>query len=225
MIVLENVSKVYEMGDHQVKALDEINLFIEKGESVAICGPSGSGKSTLLHLLGGMDRPTSGAVKFEGQNLNSLKSKDISAWRRQKLGIVFQNHELLEDFTALENVMMPLLLDGVSQVDAKARAQALLNEVGLKDRENHFPQELSGGQAQRVAMARAVVHRPSLILADEPTGNLDELHAEQVFALLCQLNRDLNATLIVVTHDPNQANCLQRRVFLENGRLKKGSET
>ena len=201
MIECHQVTKSYRRGNREVAALKGVDLQVAAGESVALLGRSGSGKSSLLNLMAGLDRPTSGQLKINGRELSRLSSRALSAYRRRDIGIVFQSFRLIPQRTALENVELPLTLDGVSRGERRRRATEALEQVGLRDRLGHRPEELSGGEQQRVALARAIVHRPPLLLADEPTGNLDAATAETVLALLNQLTPDGRMTLFVITHD------------------------
>ncbi len=206
------------MGDAEVHALDGIDLAIRRGEHVAIMGPSGSGKSTLLHILGCLDRPTGGRYLMDGVELGHADEGLRSRVRRERIGFVFQFFHLLARLDALGNVELPMLLGGMARAERRERAEAALEAVGLADRVHHRPDQLSGGQRQRVAIARAIVMDPELILADEPTGNLDRASAEEVMALLERLNRD-GRTLVVVTHDPEIAGRARRVVRLDDGRI------
>lgn len=217
---VKNLGKAYELQGETIWALKGVSFDLNKGETLAVLGSSGAGKSTLLNLLGGLDVPTQGDVLFEGKSLANYSDSERAKFRNQELGFVFQFHHLLKDFTVIENVMMPLLIAGVSQAQAKDRAATILNHVGLGGKEKRLPKELSGGEQQRVALARGVVHKPKLILADEPTGNLDDSNALGVFELLCQLNHDLRATLIVVTHNQDLAKHLQKHIVLQKGQSK-----
>jgi putative ABC transport system permease protein len=218
-IRLTGLSRQFQRGDNEVHALQGIDLTIEPGEFVALVGPSGSGKSTLLNLLGGLDRPTAGELWLNGTSLHSAKEKERTAHRRERVGFIFQSFNLLPRLTALENVGIPLMLSGVSPAVRTQRASAILQQVGLGHRLDHYPTELSGGEQQRVAIARALIHKPTLILADEPTGNLDSVTGEEVMSLLKTLNREQGITLIVVTHDEEVAAYADRIVKLRDGRI------
>jgi len=200
IIELKDLTKIYKNGT-EFRALDNVSLKIERGEFVAIVGPSGSGKSTLMHLIGLLDTPSSGTLLIDRNNVTKMSDKERSKMRNRMLGFVFQYHHLLPDFTALENVMMPLLIAGKSRKEAKETAEKLLKEVGLEDRMDHRPNELSGGQNQRVAIARALVHNPPYVMADEPTANLDSNTAHKIVRLLKELNKPLNVTIIFASHD------------------------
>jgi putative ABC transport system ATP-binding protein len=212
----ENLTKVYGSGPTAVTALDHVNLSIAPNEFVAIMGPSGGGKSTLLHLLGGLDTPTSGRVLLNGTDLSALNDTALTILRRQHIGFVFQFFNLIPVLTVLENVTLPLVLDGKQQA-ATAKAREWLERVGLKDRMDHRPTELSGGQQQRVALARALVTEPSLVLADEPTGNLDSRSADEMLHLLRRAVTEWNRTVVMVTHDARMAAYADRIVFLKDG--------
>ncbi len=199
------------------QVLKGINLDIHQGEQIAILGQSGSGKSTLLHILGMLDEPTSGVVKILGQDVTELNENQRAKFRNENMGFIYQFHHLLMEFSALENVAMPLLIKGVSNQEANAEATKLLELVGLSHRLNHNPAQLSGGERQRVAIARALVNKPKLVLADEPTGNLDKQNAEQVFKLFMQLNQELGTSLVVVTHDLELAGRFNRVIKLDDG--------
>ncbi len=215
-----NLRKVYHESCHTVEVLKDINLTVEQGESIAIVGSSGSGKSTLLHLLGGLDQPTAGHVFMKGVDWQTLTEKERCILRNQQLGFVYQFHHLLPEFSALENVAMPLLLADNSVKQAHKKARAMLAKVGLSQREEHKPSQLSGGERQRVAIARALVHQPKCVLADEPTGNLDQETAAQVFDLMLDLNQQFNTTLIIVTHDRALAKLTNKVMVLQEGKLK-----
>ncbi|HHF7375295.1 lipoprotein-releasing ABC transporter ATP-binding protein LolD [Legionella bozemanae] len=215
----EKLCKSYNDGTSKVEVLRGIDLSIAQGERLAIIGPSGSGKSTLLHLLGGLDKPTSGDVCIKDVNWQKINEKQRCKLRNQGLGFIYQFHHLLPEFTALENVCMPLLLANISVKDAEAEASKMLDDVGLKERKTHKPAQLSGGERQRVAIARALVHQPYCVLADEPTGNLDQTTATKVFDLMLELNRKMNTALVIVTHDQQLANQMDRVLVLGEGTL------
>lgn len=217
IIKCEHLNKTYAGLD--VSVLDDIDLNINKGEQIAIVGVSGSGKSTLLHLLGGLEVPTSGTIELSGKNLSQLSESKKGQLRNESLGFVYQFHHLLPEFTAVENVAMPLLIRRTPREQALTEATEMLKKVGLAHRLEHMPGELSGGERQRAALARALVTRPQCILADEPTGNLDRVTANQVFDLLLEINQEQNTSLVVVTHDLDLAAKMQRQYRLEDGKL------
>ena len=214
-----HLSRTFSEGEEALHILRDINLTVNEGERVAIMGASGCGKSTLLHLLGGLDEPTSGEVHITGVPVAGLGSARLGRLRNSTLGFVYQFHHLLPEFTALENVAMPLLIGGSSPVEAGKQAEQILEHVGLSSRLTHKPGELSGGERQRAAVARALVTHPQCILADEPTGNLDRKNAEQVFDLMMELNREHDASLLVVTHDASLAERMDRVLYLQDGCL------
>lgn len=215
----QNLSKSYHDGTEAVEVLKGINFTVNRGERIAIIGPSGSGKSTLLHLLGGLDKPDGGSIHMGGVNWQSLSEKQRCKLRNQQLGFVYQFHHLLPEFTALENVTMPLLLADNAIAKAKMQAESVLEQVGLAHRLTHKPSQLSGGERQRVAIARALVHQPHCVLADEPTGNLDQMTANKVFDLMLGLNEQLQTALVIVTHDQQLAARMDRVLTIQNGNL------
>ncbi len=215
----QNLSKSYHDGTTTVEVLKGINFHVNQGDKIAIVGPSGSGKSTLLHLLGGLDKPTGGQVIMQKVNWQTLSEKQRCKLRNQYLGFVYQFHHLLPEFSALENVAMPLLLANKSIISVREQAKAILKQVGLAHRLQHKPSQLSGGERQRVAIARALVHQPQCVLADEPTGNLDHATATQVFDLMLSLNERLNTSLIIVTHDNQLATRMDRVLTIQDGYL------
>lgn len=213
------LNKQYGEGDHEIHVLSDLSLTIRPTERVAIIGESGVGKSTLLHILGMLDQPNSGQVLLDGQDLFSLSEAERASIRNSEIGFIFQFHHLLPDFSALENVTMPGLIAGLSWAEARQRADTMLTSVGLADRSTHRPGELSGGEQQRVAVARALVMKPRLLLADEPTGNLDPATGESILRLLLDLNEQLGVTMVVVTHSEKLAAAMDRTLRMHNGKL------
>jgi lipoprotein-releasing system ATP-binding protein len=213
----QQLTKRYDQGGLDVEVLKGVNLTIGIGERVAIMGASGSGKSTLLHLLGGLEKASGGEVVLDGVNINQVSGAKLAKLRNKSLGFIYQSHHLLGEFTVLENVAMPLLIGGVSVKQARTRAIELLQRVGLGHRVEHKPGELSGGERQRAAVARALINKPSLILADEPTGNLDSKTADQVYQLMLELNQELNVSFLVVTHDHDLAARMGTVLHMEDG--------
>ncbi len=222
IVQIRELTKHYSHGDIQVVALDNVSLDIADGEFVALMGPSGSGKSTLLHIIAGIDRPTRGECVVHGTNVGALSESELADWRNSHIGFVFQTFNLIPVLTAFENVELPLLLTSLSASERRAHVEAALELVGLADRMHHLPRQLSGGQEQRVAIARAIVTDPTLVVADEPTGNLDAHSAHEVLSLLQTLHRQAGKTVIMVTHDPKAAAFAQRTVHLEKGELLNG---
>jgi putative ABC transport system ATP-binding protein len=219
VIALKNLTKTYKLGDEVLNALDDVSLTVESGEFVAITGPSGSGKSTLANIVGGLDRPSTGSVVVDGSDLSHLRDKQLSDYRNQHIGFIFQSFNLQGTQTALENVMLPLVFARMKPGDRKARAKECLEAVGLGDRLKHKPSQLSGGQRQRVAIARALAVKPSIILADEPTGNLDTARGSEIMKLLRELNKQ-GITLIIITHDTSIARQADRIVQIQDGKVK-----
>jgi len=219
LVEIEQLSKVYKKGTQDVPVLHDLNLSVAAGEFVALMGPSGSGKTTLLNLIAGIDRPTSGSIKVAGQDLARLSRNRLAAWRAQHVGFIFQLYNLIPVLTAYENIELPLLLLPISSSERRKRVQVALEAVSLIDRYDHYPRQLSGGQEQRVAIARAIVADPTIIVADEPTGDLDAETATATLTLLKRLNEEMGKTLVMVTHDPKAASVAKRLVRLEKGKL------
>jgi len=219
MVEAHRVHKIYELNGLKVHALKDVNLLIEKGDMVAIMGPSGCGKTTLLNCLSGLDEPTSGIVKIEGIPLAQMNDNELSEYRATRMGFIFQSFNLLPVLTALENVELPLLVAGINEREARLRALSMLSSVDLEEWAHHKPFELSGGQQQQVAVARALISRPAIIWADEPTGNLDSAGADQITALLKRLNKANRQTFVIVTHDPSVAKTADRLISMKDGAI------
>ena len=220
LLSCQNITKFYQEGTQQTEVLKQVSFSMQPSELVAIVGSSGSGKSTLLHTLGGLDQPSSGEVFIKGQSLQQMTPNALAKLRNQYLGFVYQFHHLMADFTALENVMMPMLIGQQNKTEAQDRAEPILSAVGLQHRISHRPSALSGGERQRVAIARALVNNPALVLADEPTGNLDHKTTESIFELIQQLNQEKQIAFLLVTHDLNLAEKLNRRLIMQDGVLR-----
>jgi len=221
-IEIRNLGKTYMMDGARIEALKGVSLNIDRGDSLAILGVSGAGKSTLLHILGTLDHPTEGTFLYDGVSIFDWSEKKLAEFRNRKVGFVFQFHHLLPEFTSLENTMMPALIAGLTRSEARRRAEAILDEVGLAARRTHKPGELSGGEQQRVAVARALVMEPEMLLADEPTGNLDTETGSKIHDMLVELNRTRRITLVVVTHNQSLADRMSRCIGLRDGRIVKG---
>jgi putative ABC transport system ATP-binding protein len=219
IVETENLTKIYGSGEIQVKALDDVSIHVDTGEFVAVMGPSGCGKSTLLHMIGGLDRPTSGVVKIEGQDLSSLNDDDLTDLRREHIGFIFQFFNLIPTLDALDNTALPLVLGGMKPRDAQAQAAEWLEKLEVADRSTHRPEELSGGQRQRVAIARSLVTDPTLILADEPTGNLDSKAAQEFATLLRETVDRWDRSILLVTHDPRISSFADRILQMKDGRI------
>ena len=219
IVEIRNLTKLYLQGEMRVTALNDVSVDIAPGEFLALMGPSGSGKSTLLHIIAGVDRPTSGDCRVQGVNVPGLNESDLADWRNQNVGFVFQTFNLIPVLTAFENVELPLLLTKLNQQQRRDHVITALKLVGLEDRVNHLPKQLSGGQEQRVAIARAIVSDPTLLLADEPTGDLDSHSATEILEILKHLNEDFHKTIVMVTHDPHAASYAHVTRHLEKGML------
>ncbi len=220
ILQIQQVAKVYQQGDVVTRVLDNISLSVDEGDFIALMGPSGSGKSTLLNIISGLDRPSSGRVVFNGETLNGFDESELAEWRSQNIGYIFQEYHLVPVLTAFENVELPLLLFDLNKSERRERVEAVLSVVGLADRMKYHPRQLSGGQEQRVGIARAIVTDPSILIADEPTGNLDENSSSEVLDLFEQLNSEINKTIIMVTHDPHAAERVKKLYHLEKGFIK-----
>lgn len=217
IVKVENLTKIYGKGDTEVRALDNVSFSIPQGQFVAIVGPSGSGKSTLLHILGGVDTPTSGSVQIGGTDISKLDETALAIFRRRQIGLIYQFYNLLPILTVEENLTLPLLLDG--RKPDKQQIRALIATLGLSERLKHLPNQLSGGQQQRVSIGRALVNNPALVLADEPTGNLDSENSREIIALLRRFNRESNQTVVIITHDERIALSADRIISVEDGRI------
>ena len=220
LVEIRNLRRVFRRDNEQVVALESCNMDIARGEFLALMGPSGSGKSTLLNIIAGIDRPTSGAVRVDGTDIAGMSDRELARWRNTNIGFVFQTFNLIPVLTAFENVELPLLLTHLGKAERREHVETALNLVGLEDRMRHYPRQLSGGQEQRVAIARAIVADPAVLVADEPTGDLDAKSAEEILALMESLNRDFGKTIVMVTHDPRAAERAHTQKHLEKGVLK-----
>ena len=219
LITLERVSKVYQVGEENFTALNDVNLEVGKGAFMSFVGPSGSGKTTLLNLIGGLDRPTTGKVLFKGASLENMSREQLAAYRRENIGFIFQTYNLLPVYSVYENILFPLILNGLKESHVRERVENMVAKVGLMDQINKKPAQLSGGQCQRVAIARALVKDPLLILADEPTANLDSENSHQILRLMQELNHEYKAAVIFSTHDEKVPRYIRREVRLEDGRV------
>lgn len=217
LLRVENLTKTYGRGENEVRALDGVSFSVQKGEFIAVIGPSGSGKSTLLHILGGVDKPTSGKVYMDGQDVYAQSDEKLAIFRRRQVGLIYQFYNLIPVLNVTENITLPVLMDG-RKVN-KERLEELLTTLNLKGRENHLPNQLSGGQQQRVSIGRALMNAPAVVLADEPTGNLDSKNSQEIVELLKLSNKKYNQTLIVITHDENIALQAQRIIAIEDGKI------
>ena len=222
ILEIQNLSKTYGKGDVMVRALDNVSFSVEKGEFIAIVGPSGSGKSTLLHILGGVDTPTSGTVIIDKTDISSLDETALAIFRRRQIGLIYQFYNLIPILTVEENLTLPLLLDG--RKPDKARLNDIITKLGLTNRIDHLPNQLSGGQQQRVAIGRALINNPALLLADEPTGNLDSENSREIIALLRKFNKEFNQTVIMITHDEKIALSADRIIAIEDGKITRDEE-
>jgi putative ABC transport system ATP-binding protein len=218
-IDLEHVTRIYKRDEFEVRALDDVTVQIPAGRFVAIMGPSGSGKTTMLNLIAGIDHATTGRVAVGGEEITGMKERDLAGWRARHIGLVFQFYNLIPVLTAFENVELPLLLTSLNKAERREHVETALRVVGLADRMDHYPRQLSGGQEQRVAIARAIVADPTIIVADEPTGDLDRVTGAEILLLLERLNRELGKTILMVTHDPKAAETARRMIHLEKGVL------
>ena len=218
-IEFKNVKKIYKMGDVKIRALNGVDFKIDKGEFAVVLGPSGAGKSTILNILGGMDTCTTGEITVDGKRIDKYSSRQLTAYRRYDIGFVFQFHQLLPEFTALENVMIPALIGGEKQSDAEQEAKRILDFLSLSDRLGHKPAQLSGGEKQRVAVARALINRPSVILADEPSGSLDSKNKIELHKLFFDLRDEFKQTFVIVTHDETLARMTDRTLFMKDGSI------
>ncbi len=216
-LTIQNLCKTYGKGENQVKALDNVSFTVPKGQMTAVIGPSGSGKSTLLHILGGVDRPTSGKVFLDGQDIYAQNNNDLAVFRRRQVGLIYQFYNLIPVLTAEENITLPMIMDG--RKPDKEHLNKMLDLMGLKDRRDHLPSQLSGGQQQRVSIGRALFTSPAVILADEPTGNLDSKNSSEILALLKQSNKDFNQTMIIITHDESIALQCDRIITISDGKI------
>jgi putative ABC transport system ATP-binding protein len=224
LLSVEQVVRTFVTGDTRIPAVAGVSLTLEAGDFVALVGPSGCGKSTLLHLCGAMDRPTSGVVRLDGAALSEQPDGELTRIRRERVGFVFQFFNLLPTLTVLENVELPLLLSGARAADAEPRARALIDRVGLGSRLSHYPRQLSGGEMQRAAVARALIHRPALLVADEPTGNLDSENGQRILTLLTELNRETGVTMLLATHATEIASAAHRVIHMRDGRIESDSQ-
>lgn len=219
LVRVSNAEKVFQRGSETIHVLSGLNLEVPKGEFLALMGPSGSGKSTLLNLIGGLDRPTNGTVEIGGERIDQLSDRQLASWRAHHIGLVFQFYNLLPVLTAEKNVELPLLLTHLGKAERKAHVETALKVVGLSHRSKHFPRQLSGGEQQRVGIARAIVTDPTILLCDEPTGDLDRKSGDEILSLLQALNREQGKTIVMVTHDPHASARATRTVYLEKGQL------